>query len=128
MEKAHENRDLWLDPCKSRLCRWFLSRSGVNHHSRPPASHHTGLVILHGFTFSFESQRSHHLHEVAKSFVDLVESRLKVFKSSFVIDGSFSTRTIISHEIEVKILTLIPILVQWKVCFETKQKNTQEQT
>ena len=67
--------------------------------------------LFHGFTFPFDSQRNHHLRVVAKSFVDLVKSFVDFFKPPFVIDGSFFTRTVVSHQIEVKILALIPILV-----------------
>ena len=49
------------------------------------------------------------------------------FEQLFIVDGSFPTGTVVSHQIEVKILALIPILVLQKVCFKTKWKNTQEQ-
>ena len=73
--------------------------------------------------FPFNSQRNHHLREVAKSLVNPFESLLDFFEPLFVIDNLFSTRNVIS-QIEVKILVVMPILVQQKVCFKTKQNKT----
>ena len=84
-------------------------------------------LSFHGFAFPFKSQPNHQLCEVMKSSIDSVELLLNFFELSFVVDDSFSTRIVVSHQIDIKILALIPILVQQKVCFETKQKNTQEQ-
>ena len=61
------------------------------------------LLSLYRFTFPF-NQRNHHLHEVVKSFINFVKSLLDFFELSFIVDGSFSTKTLISHQIKVKIL------------------------
>ena len=63
----------------------------------------------------FDSQHNHHLCLVVKSFIDPVELLLDFFEFPFVVDGSFPFRIVVNHQIEVKILVLIPILVQRKV-------------
>ena len=54
-------------------------------------------LLLHGFPSPFDGQCRHHLCEVMKSFVDLVELLLDFFELLFIIDGSLSTRTVISR-------------------------------
>ncbi|GMN51840.1 hypothetical protein TIFTF001_020989 [Ficus carica] len=66
----------------------------------------------------FNSQRSHHLREIAKCFFETIEPLFNSFEPPFVVGGSLSTRTVLSHQDLVKIQALIPILVQQNKCFK----------